>query len=264
MTYTTIDDPKSSVGTFDLVGGFLLEDKEAEQTYRLNRIMLREISGHEEDIIADDSVSFTERLYQVFGRCITQVLDNDGHVITDPKELISVPDGLLFSDIMIILKSLYQVTMGDQLVKKIDCDNPLCKNTQNEVIDLKKLEVYPVKGDPMQRVREYVTSRGTEITWEMLSGKTDRNSNIEDESPKDKVTMTLLRRIRTINGEPATKKALKDLPSRERAEIRKQFDDEGGLETTRKSRCRKCGKSLSYSLTIADFNFFTSPEELED
>jgi len=264
MVFTTIDDAKKAVGTFEVPGGYLLKDEDGE-VYRLNQLTMREISGHEEDIMADDDISFTERLYQVFGRCITKIADDDGHAIIDPEKLISVPDGLLFSDIMVMFKSLYQITVGNQLFRKVLCDSGKCKNKQTEIINLEDIEVLPVKGDPAERVREYKTSRGTDVTWELLSGKIDRTYDAgNDESSKDMITMLMLRRVRTINGEPATKENLKDLPSRERIEIRNQFEDEGGIETRRHTRCRKCHKHISYDLRVVDFDFFTSQEELKD
>lgn len=259
---SNVEEAKSAVGIFDFVGGYLMKEKTGDEeiVHCLKKFRVRELSGYEEDIILNDSIPMNERYYAVMGRCLEEVRDDDGHVIIDPKILLAVSDDLVISDIMILLFRIFQTTMGNELIVPVKCDKPGCGNSQNEFVKLDSLKIVPIAGDPKIRVRQFTTSRGNVITWEMMTGKTDRNVNRVVEKKDSRATAVFMRRVRTINGEPVTIEKLKSLPMKERQEIRKKFDEEGGVETTLQTVCRKCGEEFSFELEMGHFSFFRQQE----
>jgi hypothetical protein len=223
------------------------------------------MTGHEEDILSNDSIEINERLYKILGRCIEQLESTEtGHVITDKKRLTESVNGMLMSDIVVLLLRLRQVSLGDTVSFKIRC--PECKTAQSKTFDLRRFEYVPMNGDRMNRLREYKTSRGTLVQWQMMDGAKQRSIDVaqEKKSKRDKATRALMYRLLTVNGAPVTINVLKDLPMKERAEIRDQFDDEGGIDTTINVTCTACGIDFVTDMEVTGKSFFTPTASSEN
>jgi hypothetical protein len=80
---------------------------------------------------------------------------------------------------------------------------------------------------------------------------------------RERATAVLMARIRTINGKlitKDTKDAVKRLPMLERQEIRKEFDVEGGIETSFTSVCKRCKHEFKTELEMGGSSFFSRLE----
>lgn len=260
MSDLGVDGAKSSESVYLIPGGYLgiEKDEEEEITVLYDKVTLREMTGHEEDILSNDSVDINDRLYKILGRCIEQLESTEtGRVITDKKRLAESVNGMLMSDIITLLLRLRQVSLGDKISFKIRC--PECKTAQSKVFDLKKLEYVPMKGDRKNRLREYKTSRGHLVHWQMMDGARQRAVDAlqEKKSKQNKATKALMRRLLTVDGVPVTLEGLKDLPMKERLEIRDQFDEEGGIDTTVNVTCTACGIDFVTDMEVTGKGFFT-------
>ena len=268
MNRKTEDDAKVPALTFELPRGYLLV--EGDEVHRLNRATIREMTGEEEDIIAQEEKTFTERMHELVGSCMTSLSDGGSKSITSPKTLAKVTDHLLMSDLLTSIIRVREVTMGDEIRQKIKC--PACTTLDGKpfiwtgVLSLKDFQGIPVDGDPLENIRTFTTSRGTILTWEMLTGQGELDQG-KKKNKRERATLALMARVRSI-GEESEPKRVKDLlrklPYVERQEIRKQFDQEGGIETEFECVCRNCGHEFKAELDIGGKEFFFPSETSED
>ena len=265
MERTNELDAKTTTINFDFPRGYLLEDTEG--VHVLNKAQMREMTGYEEDILADDKSSITQRMHDVVGNCLISLSDEKGHSIVDPNVLKTIPLNLLMSDIVVATFRLREVTVGSEYRQKVACPNCIDDddkpNAWTAILNLSDFKSIPASGDLTKAVREFETKRGNKITWEMLSGAGELAYENMKKS-KERATAVLMARIRTINGQPATKDAVKRLPMLERQEIRKEFDVEGGIETSFDSVCKRCKQEFKTELEMGGSSFFSrlaTPEE---
>lgn len=248
--------------------GVLIKDKENDGRFiPLDVVTLREMTGEEEDMLSDESVDTITNLHRVVTSCVTQVRDSNGNVVDDKlvlKRLIgSHPNGLLMSDMLVLLFKLREVTVGDEYRQVIKC--PDCETVDGEpyswthIGSIKDLAAIPVTENPSEPVRIYTTSRGNVINWTMLTG-VKQAEMMRVKRKKDRATTALLMRVNTINNEPATMNNLKTMSFKERQEIRKQFDAEGGINTDIPVVCRNCGHNFTVEMEMNTRGFFFPSE----
>jgi len=261
----TIDDAKVPSIEAKLPRGYLLQDSDG--VHVLGTAILREMSGLEEDIIADDKVSFTKRMHRLVGSCLTSLSDDEGHSIVDRSALIKAAPQMLMSDLLVCALRIREVTVGDELRQIVKCPNCTTDDGQpfswTVRLSLSDFKALPAEGDLTKAVREYTTSRGTRITWAMMTGDMELTHE-KKKTSKNKATAALLIRVQTVNDEPATIENLQALSYKERVEIRKLFDQEGGIETEFDVICRECEHEFRVLLAIGGVNFFAPSETSED
>lgn len=264
----TIDDAKVPMLTFKLPRGYLL--KEGEDTHILNMATIREMTGDEEDIVAQEDKSFTQRMHELVGSCLTSLSDGGSKTITNRKVLLKAPDHLLMSDLLTSIIRVREVTVGDEFRQKVKC--PGCTTLEGKpfkwtaILSLKEFDGIPVEGDPLQSTRDYETSRGKKIVWEMLTGQGELEHG-KKKNKKERATLALLARVKSVDGEDDIKKVravLKAMSFTERQEIRKQFDVEGGIETDFECVCSNCDEEFKESLDIGSKEFFFPSGTSED
>lgn len=280
FTKTEID-PKTSQITFYVPGGYIYEEDDGaggKRTHVLNKVTMREMTGHEEDILADDRMSVTQRMHAMISNCITMLSNDSGVSLSQDKLPKPCTNHLLMSDILVSLFRIREVTVGDEMRIKAECSK--CKDddgnpfAQTHIFSIKNIDVVPVTGDPKMRVREFMTKSGKKITWEMMNGdmelqneamrSTEKKTKDKDgkkiDRASNKATYALISRVRTIDDLPATVDSLKGLPFRDRQEIRNRFDEEGGIDTDILVICRNCKASYEVSIGLAALDFFTRSE----
>ena len=266
MDRKTEDDPKVPRLQCIIPRGALVPVKGGEDGERkaLNIVVLRELRGGEEDILSDKSLEITERLNEIVGRCIVSISDGET-TITDAKSLSALmhthPWGLSLADVLTLLLRLREVTVGDEFRQKVTCRADGCTNDPRKpyswthVGSLSDLEVIPCSGNAVECEKTFTTSRGTFIRWSILTAEYERRF-AKKKMPKDLATRALMLRVNTVGDQPVTKENLKDLAFIERAELRKEFDVEGGIETDLKMVCGNCGEEFKVPLEIDAGNFF--------
>ena len=263
MDRKTEEDAKTSRIECVVPRGILLpSDDDGDERVALNVITLRELSGWEEEILVDDKIGVSRRLNQVVRRTITSI-SNDNKTIDDPAlfkgVMASHPFGLSLGDSLTLFFRLREVTIGDEFRQTVEC--PSCKDDDGRpfswthIGSLTDLEIRPCAGNPAEFRRQFTTSRGNVVEWEMLTAQKEEEYDRKKIS-KDKATLPLSMRIVKLNGESPTKNKLKDLPYVERVEIRKRFDEEGGVNTRLEMECRRCGHEFKVTLDIGGESFF--------
>lgn len=263
---TTIEDPKAPTLTFKLPRGVVLK-KEDESLTILNEATVREMSGFEEDIIANTSMSYTERMHSLVSNCLVSLTDGNGATINSRKKIEKIPDQLLMSDLLVSVLRIREATVGSEIRQKVRC--PECTTddgrpfTWTAILNLSDFQGLPVEGDPLIEEREFTTSRGTKVVWKLMTGEMEKRvSKVQNKSKAS--TMALLSRLVSVNDQPADSKVLQRMPSPERQEIRRQFDQEGGIETDFDAVCGNCGHGFKVGLEVGGSDFFFPSETSED
>jgi hypothetical protein len=272
MEMITEDDAKVPQLAFELPAGYLtkVKDGDEEREVVLKHAVVREMTGFEEDLLAEDSTTLTSRFHQIIGACLLSLSDDNGNEITDRKVLNKAPAKMLVSDLTLAMIKIRQASLGDELrfaVTCHECTRPNSKTEKEEpttftkIFNLNDLDIASAEGEGVNRVREFQTSRGRKVTWEMMNGLMEHQLSKVRARKKDRVTEAMLVRVRTIDNEPVTADMLKGLSFIERSEIRDQFDLEGGVETSVQVMCPNCGHEFETPLEMKSSDFFARSEE---
>lgn len=268
---TTEYDPKSPIGTFDLPAGVLVKDSQGKARL-LDRIRMREITGREEDIIASEKMGFTARMISVVAGCTEALIDKDGNELDDEKKVARMARRLTIADLMACLFYARILSVGTEFKQSVVCPYHLCDagggKPYSWTARFNLLDDFPVlkcKVDPTNEVHEYTSSkRGTVVTWSLMTGEA-RMKFESNPTTNERATAALMMRVRTVNGEPATKEVLQSLGMMDRREIRDyMIEQEGGIDTTFDAECKNCGHEFKAELEMRGFNFFVPSETLED
>lgn len=273
--------PSSPFGVFEVPGGYIGEvttgegDEEVTEKKLFNIFHLKEMTGHEEDILANEQISITERFHKIIGRCIEKVETEDGrHSIIDSQLLQNLPNDLLLSDNIVLILRIRQITVGKTYTFTIRC--PECRVAQTKGFDLSNIEVYSVEGNPLERIRRLKLRNGHEVVWEMMSGRDEKEEANESKvkvtrksrrggnqknKDRSRATKALMIRLRTVNGKPVNMKEIKDMSFNDREDIRSEFDKEGGIETDFDITCSNCGIEFISELQIGGASFFSRSED---
>jgi len=264
---TTMEDASAPTVTFTLPGGYVLNTSDGPVL--LNEATVHELTGAEEDILADESLSEARKMQDLVGSCLVKLSNGGDVAIVDEKKLMNAPDRLLLSDIVAMVFRIREATAGTEYRQRVVC--PKCKEKGfrepykwTAILNMSEFESLPMDGDPLVRSREYTTSRGKKIEWELLTGAGQMRVEVLSRGTKDEATLALMGRVRKVNGEEATVESLKRMSAVERMEIRKQFDGEGGIETDFDCECKQCKSEFKQTIEIGGADFFFPSETSED
>lgn len=256
-----LEDAKSTERTFKMLGGYVKVDDNGEK-HLLNIVTLEEISGAEEDILADTKYEFTHRMRRVLANCMKEISNEDGSVsVSSKSELNRICGSLATSDrvYLLLLLRIISVENGGKFKFDVICPNQQCKKQTSHTVDLDKLEVFPMI-DPLERVYDYKTKAGNVFRCKVHSGEDEEKSESLSNS-RNKATDILSARILEMNGKKVNVSQLKSLKLRERNELRRMFDKkEGGVDTACIITCNHCGVSFEGEIDVRQRDFFFPAE----
>lgn len=265
MTQAQIQEPKSTVGLFTLPCGFL----DATGTLHSD-VVVREITGREEDMLTGDKIPDKKKISELLTRCITRLGS-----LTDKSAIVAAVPELLVGDRVFLMIAIRRTALGDNYPFKDKC--PDCEKESLMSINLGALEISPMP-EPLKRSFDArLPSRAALLAWsdegevpaaEKLAptGHTlrFRPANGRDEEKFSKVknedealSESLKTRVELLDGKPPTVEALQTLTFSERAYIRDLFEEaDGGVETTIEVSCPKCDFEYTRELDLGQMGFF--------
>jgi hypothetical protein len=266
---TSEDTPKTSVDEFDLPRGYVHVTGKGEKVL-FNRARFKELTGAEEDVITNDKLSFTNKMVQVVRGCTVALIGENGQEVTGEKDLVKAIPKMTIGDLTVALFRIREMTVGNEYRQIVTCPNENCLTLEEKPFSWTAMfnlsEDFPLKpcsGDPHDVVREFITERGTKVTWSFMTGEA-RIRYENTATSKDRATAVMMMRARTINDKPATKEVLRSLSMPDRAEIReKMVADEGGIDTSFDAECKNCGHEFKGSI-VSSFDFFFPSALQED
>lgn len=248
-TIVQMETPKGANGVYELPCGYL-----DPRTQELSKdVELREITGHEEDMLASQQVPSHAKITQLLAGCVTRIGS-----VTDPGLIAGIVQQLPVGDRVYLIFSIRRVTLGDELPVRERC--PECKTTTLFMVDLgEDLQPKPMK-DPMKRVFDVVLPSGIPARFRVSTGLDEANLsklNKRQAHKSDALSQALLMRLELLGGEKPTLKMVKSLGMRDRNFLREQYQEvEGGVDTTLELACPSCGHEWEKDLDLSAANFF--------
>lgn len=266
MTSAQVAEPKPTVGLFTLPCGFL------DATGVLHtEVLLNEITGRDEDMLASKKVPDSQKLNQLLISCIARL----GTIVDKGAIAAAVPE-LLVGDRVFLLIAIRRTSLGDDYPYKDIC--PACEKESLMTINLSELEIAPMP-EPTKRVfdarlpsrealRQWSTQGqltgpekleplGRTLRFRPVNGRDEeRFGRVQDKD--DALSKAMMARIELLDGKPPSLADLKGLTLAERHYIRDEIFDkaDGGVETSLEVVCPKCDHEYSRDLEIGQTGFF--------
>lgn len=244
-----ISESKSSQGLFDLPCGYLDKDGVLH-----TEIKVREITGHEEDMLANPKINANKKLNELISRCIERV-----GVITDKGKLSQVVLDMTVGDRLFAIFAIRRVTVGDMYTYEAKC--PECSAVSRYTIDLGSLDIKTMP-DPTKREFEVTLPKSKKsVKFTPMTGRGEEQLSSLAKKKEDTLSMAIAMRVMEIDGEKPSLKSMKDLSSVDRMYLREQFEKvEGGVETSIELECPECSAEFKQDLDVGQAGFFFPTE----
>jgi len=274
-------DSRSGEQGFELPCGLFKDGK------ILKHVILKEITGEEEDILAAEDVNGIIKLNRVLGNCIVSFSDvgkeqkppkNDNakkaidasasnsdqvsiplaNIISDKQEIRNLVPELTIGDRIFILLCLRIISLGENFIFDTECSK--CKKSFKRSIDLTTLPTKEMK-DPTTLLYSLELPSGKTVKMRVATGKEELILSKMKINATDIMTKSLSIRTETVGNEEASVLLLKKLSLKDRNKMRDSIDKyEGGVETEIEIECPECGDVSVSDLDIGQSSFFFPSE----
>lgn len=243
-TQQAMEQPKTAQGVFELPCGYLSPEG---QLY--TEINVREITGHEEDLLAAPKMPAAKKMNELISRCTTRL-----GPLTDKGQISHLVPDLLVGDRVFLMFALRRATLGNEYPFKGKCPN--CEQEKLYAIDLSTLEVKKMP-EPLKRVYEVTLPQAKKIAhWRPLCGR-DEEKMAKFATGMDSLSLSMLMRLLDIDGRPVQMDDVKGLHMADRNFLRDEFEDrEGGMNTTIDMECPLCGHAFERDVDVSQSGFF--------
>lgn len=252
LTLNQMEEPKSPIGVYILPCGYL----DAETNELVTEVEVKEITGHEEDMLASTQVPNHRKLTSLIAGCVTRLGS-----ITDRAKLVKVADELLIGDRVFLLFAIRRVSLGDELPVRETC--PECKRKHLYVVDLSDLDMKAMP-EPTKRVYDFSLPTGKKVRFRVSNGKDEeRVAKIMKKQRDDALSAMILMRLELLGDEAPTLDTIKALSMRDRHALRDEFNRvEGGVDTSMDFTCPnpECEHEWSKDLDLGAAGFFFPSE----
>lgn len=252
MIDPALEHAKSSVDSFELPCGYLDNDGKLHTS-----ILVREMTGEEEEILAAKNMPSSKKINTILGRCTDSIGDISGPFVDQ-----IIPD-LIQGDRIYLLIAIRRVSLGNDMPFLTKC--PSCSQDARFVLDLADLEV---KTMPNPMIRTYpleLPKTGKKLVMKVLTGRGEDAIGKADKRGKDVITSAIFARVDSMDEKPVTMKDLKALPLIDRNFLRNEWEDhEGGVDTEVKIDCPSCGVEYDTELDISQQGFFNPSATLKN
>lgn len=237
-----MSEPKSTQGVFELPCGFLSPDGEL-----ITEVKVREITGVEEDLLAAKNISGGKKLTQLLGNCLEQL-----GPMTDKPFLQRAARELTVGDRSYLMLAIRRVTLGDDFPFEDSCTE--CEAKSLFVVNLGTLTTRKMP-DAKKRIFTEKLPSGKTARFHIMTGKDEESLAKIDAN--DKMSVSILIRVDTIDDAPVTLEVIKSLSMKDRNFLRERFNEvEGGVETSVELSCPNCGADFMTELDVSQTGFF--------
>jgi len=268
MTEAQLREPKSTIGVYELPCGYL----DSSGVLHTD-VLLNEITGRDEDMLANGKIPNTKKMNQLLVSCIGRLGS-----ITDKGAIASAVPDMLVGDRVFLILAIRRVSLGDDYPYKDSC--PSCAKESLMSLDLSTLDTVKMP-HPKQRVfdarlpsraaikawaastdgeilePERSKPTGMPIRFKVLCGRDEEKSG-KAAGKDDSVSLLLSLRIEMLNDKPPTIDDLQSLTLTERQFIRDVVfrKEDGGIDTTLDVTCPMCQHEYTRELDIGQMGFF--------
>lgn len=249
-------DAKTAAGEVELIGGYIYNDPISGDVKLLNQVIMREMTGHEEDIMTNSRMDIGRRFHSMISSCMTRIGDGKGTYITDESKMHGIVDELTISDRwqLLLFLRIISVPNGNEFIFNASC--PGCGYSFPKTADLYQLRKYAMV-NPMERIYDVVVPSGKSCRCQVMLGKHEKTVSAAQESGQNVLSLDLMARVLEIDGKPSTMATIKDLLMRDRNFLRNEFKRrEGGIDTAIQMSCSACNRKFEADIDMGQKSFF--------
>jgi hypothetical protein len=265
---------ESSMNIINLPCGYIAigaDESGGEKQVLLDEVEIREITGYEEDILANKEIPSMRKMSLVMAKCMVSIGNKDGVKITDKTMFEKIVNELPIGDRLFLLISLRNLSTGTTRFRfSVKC--AICKEDKKACVDLKDLKIKQPK-DKMLRQYDVTLPSGKSVRMRIMTGVHERGlQNINKRYPDSVFSAALSARVVSIEGKEYVDKELinrlKKLSLIDRNYLRSVYDEyEGGIDTEVEVPLEDCSRDdcpgiikTDIDLGSSDF-FFPSQQE---
>jgi hypothetical protein len=240
-----ISEAKSSVGVYDLPCGYIDEDGNLHR-----EVKVREITGHEEDMLANPKLKGAKKINDLIASCVERV-----GTITDKGQLSKVVMDMTVGDRLFCIFAIRRVTVGDEYMFETACKS--CQSRTKFTVDLADLEVKAME-DPYQREFTVTLPASQKVVvFRPMTGRGEEQLDRLNKKKTDSLSLSILMRVQTIDGKRPNMAVVKELGLGDRAYLRDRFEEsEGGVDTEVELDCPECYSDFKEDLDVGQASFF--------
>jgi hypothetical protein len=284
--YESATDAAPEEGVFQIVGGYVATDGEKTELY--NRVHVRSIGGHEEDLLGNDATSLIERMEMLMANCLLSISTEEGKSITEPSKLREVvrnlPSGSRTHLLISIRRTTHWRRTKDHYDMIVCCPrHRTCGKEQQYTVNLGELETFE-SPDPTARIHDLLLrDSNIQVTWRVMLGPQDELltalSNITEIDHEILTYMIVVRlaqwgdhdvrlgmadffnekktKLKLSSRAKAVVQAVKSLSSGDREDFREAFlEHEPGIDIDLEFECKHCKTEFNGVLDVGQKTFF--------
>jgi hypothetical protein len=243
-----VETPKPPVGLYEMPCGYLDDSGEL-----YTEIVVREITGGEEDMLVSKSVPNLRKMNELLIRCVERI-----GPYQERKDIIKIIPKLLVGDRVFLLFAVRRASLGDMFPFEEVC--PKCDKKSGYMQDLSEMKIVKMP-DPRKRIFDEVLPRSQKpVRFRPLTGADEERLNKALDGA-DSASAAILIRLELLDDKPPTMADVKKLGLQDRIWLRRKFDEaEGGVDTTMEVECPFCNHKFERDLQVDDPGFFYPSE----
>ena len=214
----------------------------------LDRVSLREMKGHEEDILASKRIGGPEKITAILGNCITRIGN-----IAEPPIIRQLAAKLTITDRVYLMLTLRILSLGANYDFDVTC--PKCGTPSSHKVRLDDLDVRPPEN---KKVHEYPLTlpSGKAVILRIMTAE-DEVKLERGGMDRDSLSLAIIARLKTLNGQSPSIAEVKDLGLRDRCYIRDHYERiEGNVDTDIDAHCPSCRFDFKTSIDVGQPSFF--------
>jgi hypothetical protein len=244
------DEIVSPIETTELLAGVIKDDV----VYEI--VQLKEISGVEEDILAEKGGSVSEKISRILTNCIVNLSAKTGELIEDKKTLSMLVKKMVIGDRIYLFIKLRSISLGSKFLMEFVAPSDGTKFSGT--IDLDTLET-TVLEDKTIRTKEVVLSNDTIVIG--LGTGLDEEALSKVANSKTRLTTSLMQRIVSFNQVRPSFDVIQKLGIKDRNKIRQALEDfDAGVDTTVIAVDPGTGEEFETQLDMGQKSFFFPSE----
>lgn len=238
-----------------------------------NQVVLREMTGEEDDMMGNDDLPITDRISAVLSACIVKLGTVEDKVTIGKAVTDNLDAGLPLTeqDRIAAMIFLRRVTLGDKYKFERRC--PRCSTlAENRVMDLRELKIEQSPHPQKRRVKVKLPRSGKECVIKVLTAKGSLAVTRLRPTSKDLKSLALAARIESLDGQPMGDPRIalgvvKELPQADRNHIRQVYNAmEAFVENDIEVDCRNpiCLATWTFVLDVGQGFFLDLEGKVSD
>lgn len=211
---------------------------------------VRELTGHEEDILASKKLPILARMQKLMERCVTKL----GSYTQDSKEWSRFILSLPVSDRLFILREIRVVSLGELLKYNIIC--PKCEKKGTYTFNLMDIKFKVPHGE--KRSWNGILPRSKKAYLAKVQTGFEEQKLQEYLSGNDALTAGIWCRLVELDGKnPVPFAAVKALSTFDREHLRAEFKThEVEIDNEVEMECKFCGEEFKEEIDMGQASFF--------